>query len=55
MVHKEMVERDQTNSRHSLARNFQPCKRLEIRTKLAEKGTLQISRMGPDQASALKM
>lgn len=46
------VERDQTNRRHSLARNFPPCRRLATRTKLAENRALQISGMGPDQASA---
>lgn len=46
------VERDQTNRRHSLARNFPPCRRLATRTKLAKNRALQISGMGPDQASA---
>lgn len=46
------VERDQTYRRHSLARNFPPCRRLATRTKLAENRALQISGMGPDQASA---
>lgn len=46
------VERDQTNRRHSLARNFPPCRRRETRTKLAKNRPLQISGMGQDQASA---
>lgn len=46
------VERDQTYRRHSLARNFPPCRRLATRTKLAKNRALQISGMGPDQASA---
>ncbi len=49
------VERDQTNSRHSLARNFPPCRRLETRTELAKNRPLQISGMGQDQASAPKV
>lgn len=52
MEHKGMLERDQTNRRHSIARNFPPCRRLATRTKLAENRALQISGMGPDQASA---
>lgn len=46
------MERDQTNHRHSLARNFPPCRRRETRTKLAKNRPLQISGMGQDQASA---
>lgn len=46
------MERDQTNCRHSLARNFPPCRQLATRTKLAKNRALQISGMGQDQASA---
>lgn len=51
-AHSVQVERDQTNRRHSLARNFPPCRRRETRTKLAKNRPLQISGMGQDQASA---